>query len=109
MALHDLVVEHRKPSKAARNEIRKLSGTWLNGISLASIAAGIIVPLVTFYPAYTDHALGITNDPDFDRKLFRVCWISGCAFAFALGLHIRALFIVRRLEDKAGSPPPRAP
>jgi hypothetical protein len=99
MALPDIVIEHGRPSKTARNEVRKLSGTWLNGLSVALIAAGIIVPLITFYPAYTDHALGLTNDPDFDWKLFRVCWISGGAFIFAMGFHIRALFIVRRLED----------
>lgn len=99
MALPDIVIENGHPSKAARNEVRKLSGTWLNSLSVALIAAGIIVPLITFYPAYTDQALGITNDPDFGRKLFRVCWISGCAFLLAIGFHIRALFIVRRLED----------
>lgn len=98
MALPDIVIANGNPSTAARNEIRKLSGTWLNSLSVAILAAAIIVPLITFYPAYTDHALGITNDPDFGRKLFRVCWISGCGFLVAMCFHIRALYIVRRLE-----------
>lgn len=99
MGLHDIVLDHGNPSKAARNEIRKLSETWLNGLSVALVAAGIIVPLITFYPAYLEHASVIKDDPSFELKLFSVCWISGCAFLLAIGFHIRALFIVRRLED----------
>ncbi len=57
------------------------------------------MPLVTFYPTYTDHALSFTKDPDLDWKLFRVCLTSERRSSHAIAFNTRALFIVHKLED----------
>jgi hypothetical protein len=75
-------------NKAARNERRKLTATWLSGVSIASVAVGGIGPSV---------AVIIGTVPPLvirDVLLAAVAWL-----LLAFSLHMAGRMILRRIEE----------
>lgn len=68
-----------------RNEQTKLTATWLNGMSVAAVAVGVIAP-------FTAALIGTTS--------FAVAFIAGAIWMTAASvLHLGARGILRRLIE----------
>ena len=74
-------------NKAARNERRKLTATWLNGVSIASVAVGGIAPTVAAIIG------SVPSQVIRDVLVACIAWL-----VLALSLHMAGRMILRRFE-----------
>ena len=74
-------------NKAARNERRKLTATWLNGGAIAALAVGCFAPI-------TSYATSMTAMPVQTLGPLVVCWL-----AISAALHLLGRSILGRLEE----------
>jgi hypothetical protein len=71
------------------NERTKLTATWINGLAVAFIAAGIFAPAAAFLYGLSLQPIG------WDRALA----LTAACLIFGFGIHVGARVVLRRLRE----------
>ena len=79
-----------EPSKTVQNERTKLTATWLNGVAIASIVAGVVTPL-----AALTFGFGSTSS----RSTAVAVLVSFAWLAVGIGLHVGARRVLGGLRE----------
>lgn len=89
------VAAHNSMTKAARNERRKLTATYLNNLAVALFAIGVITPIAAYV-----YSLAPGERPAFVTAipLRQVFWGLYC-FGASVALHSAARIVLRECEE----------
>lgn len=75
------------PTKAARNDRRRLTATFLNTIAVAFVVTGVIVPVISL-------TYQLTTPQTRYWPVFGLAWLT-----FGIGLHLIARHILNGVEE----------